>query len=202
MSSPKASDTKGSVSRRRILLSAASLSVLAPFLAACGSSGFQPLYGATASGQQTADALKNVDISPIPGRVGQRVRNELIFSFNGGDRPSQLSSQYRLDIALREYVQSILVAKTGVADAQIYAIDATFKLVRLKDSKIVLQGNSYGRAPYDTNTLVDPQKNAPASDGRSIFGNVRAQLDAQNRAANTLASDIRTRIAAYLVSAS
>ena len=51
-------------------------------LAGCG---FQPLYGGTtASGAKLAEVMAAVDINPIPGRVGQRVRNELIFENTGG----------------------------------------------------------------------------------------------------------------------
>src|SRR4029453_17524488 len=58
----------------------AGLSALA--LAGCG---FQPLYGGTtAGGARLADVMKGIDITPIPGRVGQKLRNELIFASTGG----------------------------------------------------------------------------------------------------------------------
>ncbi|MBO0740669.1 MAG: hypothetical protein J2P51_04510, partial [Hyphomicrobiaceae bacterium] len=55
----------------------------APGLTAC-SGGFQPLYGPTASGVALQERMAQLDIATIPGRVGQRIRNELIFQASGG----------------------------------------------------------------------------------------------------------------------
>jgi LPS-assembly lipoprotein len=65
-------------------------------LAGCG---FQPLYGPTASGEDLGHVMKTVDITTVPGRVGQRIRNELIFRTTGGGYAEQ--PKYRLDIAIR-----------------------------------------------------------------------------------------------------
>jgi len=168
-------------------------------LAGCGGTPLQPLYGTTASGRPMTDVLANLDVSLIPGRVGQRVRNELLFyKTGGGDAGSTPGAEYRLDIALREYSQAVHVSNTGLAGGQVFNIVATFKIRRVKDGKVVFQGNSYARAPFETNKVIDPLDEAGASTGRSVFANVRAAQDAQNRAANSLASDIRTRVAAYL----
>ena len=178
---------------------AAAVTICAALLAGCGGSPLQPLYGTTASGKQMTDVLANLDISIIPGRVGQRVRNELLFYRAGsGDAAPVVGAEYRLEIALRESTQSVHVSTTGLAGGQVFALDSTFKVVRVKDGKVVHQGNSYARAPYETNKVTDPLDEAGTSTGRSVFGNVRAAYDAQNRAANHLASDIRTRVAAYL----
>jgi len=198
MSLSDARDGKWRQCRRTVLAHLGCLAVVTPLLVACGTGGFQPLYGPTASGGNVRDALGAVDIALIPGRVGQRVRNELIFQATGGGGGSSAPTTYRLDIAMREYVQSILVSQSGVASGQIYAIDATFKLVRVSDNTVVLQGNSYARAPYETNQVSDPLKEAPSSDGRSIFANIRARRDAEDRAAVSLAGDIRTRVAVFL----
>ena len=70
--------------------------LLAPVLAGCG---FQPLYGSGFSGGEgVAGKLRSVDIALIPGRVGQEVRNELIFKETGGRDPAP--PRYRLEIAL------------------------------------------------------------------------------------------------------
>ena len=60
--------------RRGAAVTALALGTMA--LAGCGGSGFQPLYGTTASGRQMTEVLSHVDVSTIPGRVGQRIRNE------------------------------------------------------------------------------------------------------------------------------
>src|SRR5262245_49424834 len=89
-----------------------------PFLSACGDTGFRPLYGASGIGANANERLAQVDVAPIPGRVGQRVRNELIFQSTGGGaaQPATL----RLEIAIRESVTSTLVRQDGNADNQIY----------------------------------------------------------------------------------
>ena len=70
-------------------LAAAAFFAAAVALSACGdAAGFRPLYGPTASGGNVSEHLKQVDLAPIPGRVGQRIRNEMIFqTTGGGDSP-------------------------------------------------------------------------------------------------------------------
>jgi len=155
----------------------AALFSLALSLAGCG---FQPLYGPTASGSSMPAVMASVEVEPIPGRVGQKIRNELIFSNTGGGEP--MPSKYKLDITIRESVTQELVRITGEATGQVYQIDATFKLK--KDGKVVLEGKALSRAAYDRY--------------EQIFSNVRAQYDAQNRVARTIAESIKTRLAAYL----
>src|SRR5262245_35104128 len=94
-------------------------------LAGCG---FQPLYGGTtAGGQRLSEVMAGVDIVPIPGRVGQRVRNELIFANTGGGVAAP--SRYRLEIAIKESVVDQLVQITGDATGQVFQLDATFQLI-------------------------------------------------------------------------
>ncbi len=64
---------------------------------------------------------------PIPGRVGQKLRNELIFANTGGG--SAGPTRYRLDIVVKESVTDQLVQITGDATGQVYQLDATFKLI-------------------------------------------------------------------------
>lgn len=179
MSSRRGKQQTPGCSRRRVLALAGSALLLAPLVSAC-----QPLYGRTPSGAQLKDVMASLKITEVPGRVGQRVRNELIFTSTGGGRPAQ--PEYRLDIAVRESVSNTLVERTGDVKGQLYNLDAQFKLVRLVDNQVVLQGKSTGRAAFDR---YDP-----------IFTNVRARIDAENRAARIVADGIRTRIAAFLSS--
>ena len=169
----------------------------AGLIAGCGGSSLQPLYGQSASGKPMTDVLANLDISLIPGRTGQVIRNELLFFKSGGAAPTNVGAEYRLEIAIREYTQSVLVANSGLAGGAVLSIDASFKLYRVKDGKIAYQGNAYARAPYEVNRVTDPLGTG-TSTGRSVFNNVRAARDGQDRAAHSLAQDIRTRVAAYL----
>lgn len=148
-----------------------------------GSTGFRPLYGSAALGGAAAqEKLATVDVAPIPGRVGQRIRNELIFQTTGGGRPA--TPQYRMDIAIRESVVSTLVMVNGNAGGQIYSIEASYNLIRLSDKSVVASGKSFGRASFDRVT--------------SIFANVEARQDAENRAAQSVGEELRTRLLAIL----
>jgi LPS-assembly lipoprotein len=151
-------------------------------IASLGACGWQPLYGPTASGAQLEDVMRTVDISVIPGRVGQRVRNELIFKTTGGGEAAD-QTQYRLDIALRESVLNTLVDETGDPKSQVYQVYTQFRLIRVTDNQVVLEGTSNARAAYDK---VD-----------SVFADIRAKRDAEDRAARTIAEAIRTRLASY-----
>lgn len=152
-------------------------------LSACGNGGFKPLYGsAGVGGARTIEKLAQVDVGKIPGRVGQKIRNELIFQTTGGG--NALPPEYRLDIAIRESVTSTLVRQDGDAASQVFNITANFKLTRLADNTIALEGTSFAKAGFNRFT--------------SIYSNVRARRDAEDRAAVTIGEDVKSRIAAFL----
>jgi len=169
-------------SRRPLVAVALLLAASAPLLSACGDSGFRPLYGSSGIGANVNERLAQVDVAAIPGRVGQRIRNELIFQSTGGGaaQPPTL----RLEIAIRESVTSTLVQVDGNVDAQVYGLEAQFNLVRIADNSVVLKGTSFARAGFER--------------FESIFSNVRAREDAENRAARSLGDDLKSRLAAYL----
>jgi LPS-assembly lipoprotein len=166
-------------------LALAALAALAGFgLSACG---FQPLYGSnttTASGTRLAEAMSSVDVNPIPGRVGQKVRNELIFANTGGDYAAK--SRYKLDIAIKERVIDQLVQISGDARGQVYQLEAHYKLINIANGQTIHEGTAISRAPYNRY--------------QEIFANVRARYNAEDRAATTVAESIKTQIAAYLAS--
>lgn len=155
------------------------VAIVAPLLAGCG---FQPMYGTGPGGQQLDDVMRTVSVATIPGRVGQRLRNELIFATTGGGYSD--SPNYRLEIAIRESVQDVFVAQSGESEGRAYRLIAAFKLISLEDDSVLISGKSIGRAAYDN---LD-----------STFADVRARRDAENRAARTVAEDIQTRIATAL----
>lgn len=193
MSLPEALSASGSVadrigessrmcSRRSVFRVVAVAMLIAPLVAACGPGGFRPMYADLNGTGSLSEKLAQVDIAPIPGRVGQQLRNELIFQARGGG--NALPPEYRLEIAIRESVTSTLVQRSGDSRGQIYGLEASFKLIYLKDKKVILSGTSYGRAGFER---FD-----------SIFSNVRAQRDAENRAAGTVGNDLKSRLSAFL----
>lgn len=160
------------------------LTVAAALAGGCGADGFRPMYAQVGNGPALSEKMAALDIAPIPSRVGQRIRNELVFQNTGGGEPAP--AKYRLEIIIRESVGTTLVKSTGEAASQIYNLEAAFRLIDLKTKAVVLQGNSYSRAGFDRFS--------------SIYSNVRAREDAENRAARTIADDLKVRLAAYLSS--
>ena len=183
MSLAETGPARVTLSRRNLMQGLALMLTLAPGLAAC-SGGFQPLYGPTASGVGLQERMAQLDVAAIPGRVGQRIRNELIFQASGGGE--MLPPTHRLEVSVTESVISTLVKPDGDALGQTYALQASFKLIEIKTKKVVLTGTSYGRASFER--------------FQSIYSNVRARDDAENRAARTIADDLKTRVAIYLSS--
>jgi LPS-assembly lipoprotein len=169
--------------RSSALFAALCAGLVALALVGCG---FQPLYGGTTvGGQRLSEVMAGVDIVPIPGRVGQKLRNELIFANTGGGAGAP--SRYRLKIAIKESVTDQLVQITGDATGQVYQLDATFELSDPANGKVLLQGKAISRAPYNR--------------FQEIFANVRARYDAENRAARTVSESIKVQVAAFLTNA-
>ena len=181
MSSAETGPARVHLSRRSVVRGLALALAAAPGLSAC-SGGFQPLYGPTASGVGLQERLAQLDVAAIPGRVGQRIRNELIFQASGGGELAPPT--HRLEVSITESVVSTLVKPDGDALGQTYTLQANFKLIEIKTKKVVLTGTSYGRAGFER--------------FQSIYSNVRARDDAENRAARTVADDLKTRVGIYL----
>jgi LPS-assembly lipoprotein len=172
--------TGGCRATSRLVLAAV---IVAPLLTACGNSSFRPLYGAAGIGAQADARLAKVSVTTIPGRVGQQIRNELIFHATGGGG-EVVQPEMRLEVAIRESVTSTLVRVDGDSGGQVFNVEAKFQLVRLSDNSVVLSGTSYGRAGFERNS--------------SIFSNVRAREDAEDRAAKVIGEDLKARLSAHL----
>lgn len=153
-------------------------------VAGCGDSGFRPMYASSAitGGPDLNEKLAQLDVAPIPGRVGQRLRNELIYQSTGGG--NALQPVYRLEIVMRESITATLVQEDGNSSGSVYNLKASFRLIRIADRSVALQGESNGRAAFQR---FD-----------SVFANVRARQDAEDRAAKTVGDELKGRLAAYL----
>ena len=178
----------GKKSSKRIWLQYAGFaaaSFMTAALVGCSGDGFKPMHAhsSVAGSNSIAEKLRAVEITTIPGRVGQRIRNELIFQSSGGGE--RAAPKYRLDITITEKLTSTLVNADGEPANKIYILDAKFALLSLTEKKIIATGKSHGRAAYERFS--------------SIFSNVRAREDAENRAAKTVAQDIKNQLAAVLV---
>lgn len=177
--------------RRRLALSATAFAC-ALALGGC----LQPLHGQRvynadsklAVVSSTDEMLRSIEIVPIGGRVGQQLRNNLIFAFNGGARPTT-APRYRLVIDLNDptETQTVVDPFTDRAEVETIALDAAFRLVPVGTLDPVFSGNAFGRASY-TST-------------RQRFANLRAARDAEDRAAGVVAEQIRARVSTFLSTA-
>jgi len=150
--------------------------------------GLHPMYATASNGSSLVDVMKSVQVATIPSRTGQRLRNELVFGTTGGGEPA--APVYRLDIALRESVRNTLIMNTGAPTGQILQLDAEFRIIRIKDNETLFKGSSTAEAAYDLTGF--------SGTTGSIYGDTRAALDAENRAARSLADTLKTRVAAFL----
>ncbi len=168
------------VSRLRRLVLAGALGLAAAGLSACSEMP-RPLYG-KASG--TVEALKSIDIGTAPGRVGQQVRNELVFAFYGGEGAVQGKPVYRLELTVTSIDNAVGVERyRNLPAAYVEQITATYALVDIASGATVTSGTSFANAAYDFS--------------EQRFANVRAKRDAENRVASVVAADIRTKLAAW-----
>jgi LPS-assembly lipoprotein len=181
--------TKISLSRQFLRLSV--VVALGALTGAC----FQPLYGENpnSGGDSVRDKLGAVEIADIQAkngtpesRLGVSVRNALLFDLNGGTAP--VAPTHRLQITLGSTRTTVIVDLTsGRPDSQVEGINATFALTEIATQKVVLTTTTFARASFDI----------PGSAQR--FAQQRAARDAEDRAVELIAKNIRNRLASFFV---
>jgi LPS-assembly lipoprotein len=169
----------------------AAVLALAGLTAGC----FQPLYGARSAtgGPGIVDKMNSVEVLPVNvpngtrlSRVGVEVRNNLIFGVTGGGPAA--TTNYQLDIRLSASQQQVIVdINTARPDIQNYGIDAVYTLKDITTGKVVVTGQTFSRVSYDI----------PGQQQR--FAGDRGLRDAENRAAQAISDNIRSRLASYFV---
>src|ERR1700688_2025579 len=125
-------------SARRNCRRLAGIAMLAGMLAGC----FQPMYGDRSltggTGPNLREAMRDVEIAKIDGRVGQEIRNDIIFELSGGES-NPVGAPYRLNLVIATNSYSALVdVQTGLPDNETVAIDIGYTLLSIADEKIVL----------------------------------------------------------------
>ena len=147
----------------------------------------QPLYAPTVSPGVTSPAtLASIHIAEIKDRVGQQLRNHLIFLMNGGSgQPANADYELELDVSTKN-TGLLTINPTDVDEptAEKVTVMANYKLIRVSDDTVVSARRVRATASYD----VSGQE----------FANIRALRDAENRAARDTAERVRALIAADL----
>lgn len=152
----------------------------------------RPLYGTVGmpgGSPALSEELARIDIDPVQtassrdlDRVGQVLRNELIFGFRR-DREAPESS-YRLKILIDRPLNEVGVERLAdVPSAYTVTVNATYVLSDIATGRTLETGRAFGTASFDFSS--------------QRFANLRAERDAEDRAAKTVARDIQTRLASF-----
>jgi len=189
-----ASDVGAGLSFRDGAMRAAAVAAMAAALAGC----FQPMYAErSVTGGPAAPALTtamaSVDVEQIAAPAGTdeswlavELRNDMIFALTGG--ASAPSPTHRLRIRMTTTRLSVIVdVNTARPDVENYGINAAYELVDLRTGKVVVKDQTFSRVSYDI----------PGQQQR--FARQRGLRDAEVRAAQAIAENIRNRLASYFV---
>jgi LPS-assembly lipoprotein len=179
-----------SSARIRIATRLFAVAALAALTAGC----FQPMYAEHTDGTPgLREKLLGVEVPPVDkanasreARVQVEIRNLLAFKMYGsavGTAPT-----HRLVLRFTTSRSSLMVDPlTALPTSENYGIDAQYNLVEIASNKSVMTGSTFSRVSYDI----------PGSIQR--FARSRAFRDAEDRAAQEIADNIQTRLAAYFV---
>lgn len=177
-------------------LQAAARTVAIVAMAAALAGCFRPLYAEPppGGGPGVREKLAGVEVLPVnlpqgtrEARVGQEIRNALMFSLYGAAVGG--STTHKLEMKIKASRVSVIVdPTTGRADNENYGIDASYALRDVNSDRIVITGEASARVSYDI----------PGQEQR--FARGRAFRDAEDRAAKVIAGQMNERLASYFAS--
>lgn len=143
--------------------------------------GFRPMYGTPSGAASGIDAdLAGVRIEPIKDRIGQQLRNALLQRLS--PRGEAADYTYSLQVKLTESVNNLGFRKDTFATVANMSISA----------QVQLSGNGASLMGDNVTTTVYFDHLGPR------YASVATERDAEERALNQLADDIRNRIAAAI----
>lgn len=171
---------------RRRFLGLAGAGLLALSSAGC----FQPMYAeSTPGGSTLRDKLGDVEVVFVDGRIGNEVRNDLIFELTGGSG-NPVGVPYKLVMRVTDNTASAIIDPvSGLPEVELVSVDARWQLFEaggdLDKKKPLTQGTAFGKASIDS--------------GYQRFARARAIRDAQNRSARVVAETIRGQLASWFL---
>jgi LPS-assembly lipoprotein len=178
------------LARTRIVARLLAVVALAALTAGC----FQPMYAEHTDGTpDLREKLLGVEVPPVDkpngsreARIGVEIRNALAFKLYGN--ATGMPPTHRLVLRFTTSRSSVLVdPNTALPTSENFGIDAQYTLIEIASNKPVLTGSTFARVSYDM----------PGSYQR--FARSRAFRDAEDRAAQEIAGNIQTRLAAFFV---
>ncbi len=149
--------------------------------------GFEPIYGVnnSKSGQaaNTKEMLANIDISNIPDRDGQYLRNALIDRFYPDSRPANAAYILNID-PIEENIIDLDITKSSDATRAQLHLKTQMNLVEKGSGKIILSRNLQAVSSYNILT--------------SEFATRVSEQNTRENALNDLARQIDLQIGLYL----
>ena len=150
-------------------------------LAGCG---YKPLYSSGSDGRGVVASLSSISIQETESRAGQLVRNSLLSSI----RPAGTSQENLYKLVLNpQLTQSTLVEQTlpGIKRVRL-RLTVSYQLIETGSDSEVNSGKTFSAVSYDV--IREP------------VADLQAESNATSRAAREVATDIHTRLAAYMAS--
>lgn len=184
------SDRTPSVAHRRLMVSRIAGLAVAGLLSAATAGCFQPMYAQKVAGSTDttlAQTFDDIEVVFAEGRVGNEVRNDLIFALTGGSG-NPVGVPYRLVLNVKESTttSAVVDSVTGLPEVEIVRVDVAWQLFDVGNPKTPVANNAgFGTASLDS--------------GYQRFARDRAIRDAQNRSSTMAAEMIRGQLASYLL---
>ena len=165
---------------------------IAAALALCGlmaAAGCQvrPLYATGPSGAGVSVLSQSISVNEVTSRYAQEVRNQLIFLLNGG-AGEPAGAAYKLDLGVTKRVTTVAVITPRTGESR-------------PTAGAVVLGSNYVISDAVTGSQVATgarEVSASFDSPRQQFARLRAERDAEDRAARELAEALKLAIAADL----
>src|SRR5260370_3055275 len=177
-----------SLARFRIAARLLAVAALAALTAGC----FQPMYAEHADGTRgLGEKLMGVELPPVDkpnasheARLGVEIRNALAFKLYGN--ATGMPPTHRLVLRFNTSRSSLMIdPTTALPSSENVGVDAQYNLIEIASTKSVMTGTTFSRVSYDI----------PGSIQR--FARSRAFREPEDRAAQEIADNIQTRLAAF-----
>jgi LPS-assembly lipoprotein len=168
---------RGFASRK---LAAAGIFLFPLILTSCG---FRPLYGDKSYDKAVMSDLASVQVMPLQDRTGQLIHNALLTDINPNGEPSKPRYQLVTTASNSESQQALRKDDTATRNKIVYSV--TFYLY--ENNARVLSGSFSQMFSYD---YLEQH-----------YANISAEDDIHRRAAQSIADEIRNRVAAYFAKA-
>ena len=146
--------------------------------------GYRPLYSSGSDDRGVVDLLSSIAILEPDSRAGQLVRNSLLSSM----RPAGTAQQNHFKLIFKpELAQSTLVEQSlpGIKRIRL-RLTVSYQLIEAGSGSEVNSGKTFSAVSYDV--IREP------------VADLQAESNATSRAAQEVAADIHTRLAAYMAS--